>query len=86
MFDTSVIIIFHRILAAKPKPTISWYFKTVSSTSYKSLPVTEDELIVNIDHTSVSGTYKCVAENEAGRDEHDTGIVYSILLAVYFYH
>lgn len=54
----------------------------MSSSSYQRFPGNEEEITIDINKSTVSRIFKCVVENEAGRDEHITGIEFCFMVSL----
>ncbi|KAJ8728639.1 hypothetical protein PYW07_006335 [Mythimna separata] len=56
----------------EPKPTIKWQFMDKSSSTFLSVPESDEVLHISMVASKHAGRYKCIAQNNVGTNEHVT--------------
>ncbi|KAJ8728642.1 hypothetical protein PYW07_006338 [Mythimna separata] len=58
----------------EPKPTITWQYKDKTGSNFLSIPGTNQVLSIARVELKHAGHYKCVAQNDVGKNEHITEV------------
>ncbi|PZC81286.1 hypothetical protein B5X24_HaOG212898 [Helicoverpa armigera] len=64
-----------RVIDGLPRPKITWEYKNKFENNFKPIPGSENELSLLSVTDQNGGSYKCVATNVAGEDDHITHLV-----------
>ncbi|CAK1589082.1 unnamed protein product [Parnassius mnemosyne] len=71
----SSVSILCRILKGKPTPTIYWSFKHDKNDVFDNIEEHTENLYIENVNLGMVGTYKCIAKNEIGKDNHVVDLV-----------
>ncbi|KAJ8720962.1 hypothetical protein PYW08_006427 [Mythimna loreyi] len=67
------------IVKGEPKPKMSWQYMDKSSSKFVPIVGSETTLRITNADTKHAGSYKCIAQNDVGKDEHITTLIVNYL-------